>query len=248
MTPRNLQTLERRQDAWPAHVRNAKNLFAGAVAVCILLAKGTVSDELYGPCAACAETSVIRAGKADFFVSPKGNDCWSGRLSNPASGDGPFATIARALRKSQKEPRTVRVVLRGGTYNLDRPLEFGPDDSGTENAPVVYGAASDENAVVNGGRRITGGRWGEANGRKAWIVDIPEVKNNSWRFRQLFVNGQRRPRTRLPTQGEYRIESLPGYTGDFLRSPTKQFVYAPGGQVCRGDLRPADPGSPPRPA
>ncbi len=25
-----------------------------------------------------------------------------------------------------------------------------------------------------------------------------------------------------------RTYSLPGYTGDFLRSPTKQFVYAPG--------------------
>ena len=60
------------------------------------------------------------------------------------------------------------------------------------------------------------------------MVDIPEVKQGQWRFRQLFVNGDRRPRTRLPKQGEYRIESLPGYTGDFLRSPTKQFVYAPG--------------------
>jgi hypothetical protein len=46
------------------------------------------------------------------------------------------------------------------------------------------------------------------------------------------VNGQRRPRTRLPRQGEYRIESLPGYTGDFLRSPTTQFVYAPGDIVA----------------
>ena len=60
------------------------------------------------------------------------------------------------------------------------------------------------------------------------IEDIPEVKDGTWNFRQLFVNGVRCPRTRLPKQGEYRIESLPGYTGDFLRSPTKQFVYAPG--------------------
>ena len=54
------------------------------------------------------------------------------------------------------------------------------------------------------------------------------MKEGTWSFRQLFVNGVRSPRTRLPKQGEYRIESLPGYTGDFLRSPTKQFVYAPG--------------------
>ena len=93
---------------------------------------------------------------------------------------------------------------------------------------MVYAAAPGEKVVLSGGRRLEGGRWGEVNGRKAWMVDIPEVKEGTWRFRQLFVNGERRPRTRLPKQGEYRIESLPGYTGDFLRSPTKQFVYAPG--------------------
>jgi hypothetical protein len=54
------------------------------------------------------------------------------------------------------------------------------------------------------------------------------VKAGTWRFRQLFVDGGRRPRTRLPKGGEYRIESLPGYTGDFLRSPTRRFVYAAG--------------------
>src|SRR6185437_6229771 len=130
--------------------------------------------------------------------------------------------------RTRKGPQPVRVILRGGTYYLDSPLEFGPEDSGTGNAPVVYAAAAGEKVVLSGGRRLEGGRWGEVNGRRAWLVDMPEVKERRWRFRQLFVNGDRRPRTRLPKQGEYRIESLPGYTGDFLRSPTKQFVYAPG--------------------
>ena len=93
---------------------------------------------------------------------------------------------------------------------------------------MVYAAAAGEKVILSGGVRLEGGRWADVNGRKAWTVDIPEVKQGQWRFRQLFVNGDRRPRTRLPKQGEYRIESLPGYTGDFLRSPTKQFVYAPG--------------------
>ena len=171
-----------------------------------------------------------------FYVAPNGSDAWSGHMAAPDAGrtDGPFATpqrareAVRALLKTQKEPRGVRVVLRGGTYYLDSPLEFGPEDSGAENAPVAYAAATGENVVLSGGRRLDGGRWSEANGRKAWIVDIPEVKEGKWNFRQLFVNGARRPRTRLPKQGEYHIESLPGYTGDFLRSPTKQFVYAPG--------------------
>ena len=93
---------------------------------------------------------------------------------------------------------------------------------------MVYAAAAGERVTLSGGRRLEGGRWGEVNGRKAWVVDIPEVKAGTWRFRQLFVDGGRRPRTRLPKEGEYRIESLPGYTGDFLRSPTRRFVYAPG--------------------
>ena len=200
----------------------------------LLLAMGARIGRARGPARRVRRRQAARPATADFFVSPKGDDRWSGRLADPGDGDGPFATIARAreavraLRKSQKEPRTVRVVLRGGTYYLDQPLEFGPEDSGTEEAPVVYAAAAGEKVVLSGGRRLTGGRWGEANGRKAWIVDIPEVKEGKWKFRQLFVNGARRPRTRLPKQGEYRIESLPGYTGDFLRSPTKQFVYAPG--------------------
>jgi len=171
-----------------------------------------------------------------FYVAPDGSDAWSGRKAAPdaARTDGPFATPQRAcqavlvLREAQKEAGGVRVVFRGGTYYLDSPLEFGPEDSGEENTPVVYAAAAGEKVVLSGGRRLENGRWGEVNGRKAWVVDIPEVKEGHWRFRQLFVNGARRPRTRLPKQGEYHIESLPGYTGDFLRSPTKQFVYAPG--------------------
>ncbi len=183
---------------------------------------------------AAASGPVTREGTIDVFVSPRGHDNWSGRRADPGKDDGPFATVARArdavraLLKTRKEPRRVHVVLRGGTYYLDAPLEFGPEDSGTEQAPVVYTAAAGERVVLSGGRRLENGRWGEVNGRRAWVVDLAEVKAGAWRFRQLFVNGERRPRTRLPKQGEYRIESLPGYTGDFLRSPTRQFVYAPG--------------------
>jgi hypothetical protein len=173
----------------------------------------------------------------DFFVSPRGKDTWTGKLPEPGDHDGPFATVARAreavraLATTLDRPRPVRVVLRAGMYYLESPLEFGPEDSGFSNSPVVYAAAPGEKVTLSGGRRLQGGRWGEVNGRKAWLVEVPEVKAGTWRFRQLFVNGGRRPRTRLPKEGEYRIESLPGYTGDFLRSPTRRFVYAAGNIV-----------------
>ena len=67
--------------------------------------------------AICMATS--SAGTA-FYVAPDGNDRWSGRLADPGDKDGPFATLARArdtvraLLKTNREPRPISVVLRGG--------------------------------------------------------------------------------------------------------------------------------------
>jgi hypothetical protein len=67
-----------------------------------------------------APTPTGNPGAADFFVSPQGKDTWTGKPADPGEDDGPFATVARAreavraLLQKQKEPRRVRVVLRGG--------------------------------------------------------------------------------------------------------------------------------------
>ena len=90
----------------------------------------------------------------EFFVSPHGNDSWSGRLASPGEKDGRFATIMRAreavrtFRKAQAQPALVKVVLRGGTYYLDQPLDFGPADSGSKDATVIYAAAEGEKVVL----------------------------------------------------------------------------------------------------
>lgn len=214
-------------------MKPSKCPLVGAVVFSLLASIEFTGGERSGVRAAPADKLAAVPATADLFVSPRGNDKWSGRSADPGENDGPFATIprareaVRALLKAQTHPQGIRVVLRGGTYYLNSPLDFGPEDSGMKQSPVVYAAALGEEVIVSGGRRLEGGRWSEVNGCKAWVVDIPEIRNGHWRFRQLFVNGARRPRTRLPREGEYRIESLPGFTGDFLRSPTKQFVYAP---------------------
>jgi hypothetical protein len=84
-----------------------------------------------------ARTEDGKAEIINFYVSRQGKDTWSGKLAEPRQGDGPFATVARArsavrsLLMAQKGQHSVRVVIRGGTYYLDSPLEFGPADSGT---------------------------------------------------------------------------------------------------------------------
>ncbi len=95
--------------------------------------------------------------KADFYVSTKGNDNWSGTLPEPnaAKTDGPFASIERAkeavrqLKKQVYELKTtpvetryigsphiygkgkdIVVFIREGFYSLSEPLIFVPEDGG----------------------------------------------------------------------------------------------------------------------
>lgn len=153
----------------------------------------------------------------DFFVATDGNDAWSGRLAAPNADrtDGPFATVAQAQRavrerKKQHPEAAVTVAIRGGFYPLSETLAFGPEDSGSENAPVVYQAYAEERPILSGGRLITGWQV-DAQGR--WHVVLGEVKNGSWNFAQLFVNGQRRYRPRWPKQGFHQVaEQLPPST------------------------------------
>lgn len=148
----------------------------------------------------------------DLFVSPDGDDEWSGERPEPTddNADGPFATIQQAQRavrerKENADPLPDTVWLRGGRYTLEEPLIFGPEDS----APVTYAAYPHEEPVVSGGREIDGWEETTVNGVGAWKTTIPTVADDEWYFRQLFVNGKRRRRSRLPKEGYYEVTNVP---------------------------------------
>jgi hypothetical protein len=139
------------------------------------------------------------------YVSPDGNDAWSGTLARPNDGktDGPLATLAgardavRTLKAKKPPGEPVWVRIAGGTYVVTDPIVFEPQDSGTSMCPVVYEAVDGARPVFNGGRVIRGFQRGE-NG--VWTVQIPEVKAGQWYFEQLFVNGRRAVRARTPNR------------------------------------------------
>jgi len=100
------------------------------------------------------------AAVTTLYVSPEGNDAWSGRLQTPdASGtDGPLATPAgargrvRELKAAGGLPEGgIRVELAPGTYFLKEPFVLAAEDGGAPDKPVVYAASEKGTAVLCGG-------------------------------------------------------------------------------------------------
>jgi hypothetical protein len=189
-------------------------------------------------------TRTDQRGEHDLYVAPDGSDRWSGMLAEPnaAKTDGPLATIQEAQKRLRRHKKPVgeanrlstassisastTVWIRRGRYPIAQPLVFGPEDS----APVTYAAYPGETPILHGGERISNWRSGEINGCKAWIADLPEVATGQWYFRQLFVNGRVARRPRLPRQGLYRMQEVPGMPlpAGWGSGGYTQFVCAPG--------------------
>jgi hypothetical protein len=155
------------------------------------------------------------AGSLTLFVATNGNDAWSGRLDKPTADDrdGPLATLASALnaaRLARRNPSQgnegITIFVRGGTYELAEPIRIRPEDSGASaQQPLTIEAYAGERPVLSGGRRING--WTPLEGRPGlWQAKIPALPDGEWRFRQLFVNGQRRQRARTPNNDFFRIQ------------------------------------------
>ena len=172
------------------------------------------------------------AGGISFYVSPDGSNFWSGdRIEKP------FATVQRARdavrdlkrRSGLKEP--VTVYIRGGNYELEEPLVFKPEDSGTQSCPITYTAVSGETPVISGSRMISNWEKGE-NG--LWKTSLPEVADGNWYFKTLYVNGELRHRPRLP-DGDVKDKEAYYWIVDYFpkdkpawASPSRQFTFKEG--------------------
>ncbi|MFC1737715.1 right-handed parallel beta-helix repeat-containing protein [Planctomycetota bacterium] len=149
----------------------------------------------------CSFVSMASAAETAIYVSPKGNDSWTGD-----SIDKPFATIQktrdtiRAIKKRSGLTKPVTVYLRGGTYELSETLVFTLEDSGTNACSITYRAYQNEKPIISGGRKIDGS-WKKYKG-KIMVCTIPEVKKGEWSFKQLFLDGERQTRARFPNEND----------------------------------------------
>ena len=148
----------------------------------------------------------------EIWVSPSGSD------TNPGTKEKPFFSILMAQRQARELRRLndpsikdgIQIILNGGIYQLDEPLLFHPEDSGTAESPTSIQAAPGEEPVISGGiqvknwKKLSGSVTGlskAANG-KIWVTDIPEVGGRQLEFRVLWVNGVKAQRASTLTDGK----------------------------------------------
>ena len=141
------------------------------------------------------------AAPLELYVSPQGNDQWSGRFSEPRGQDGPLASIPAAQRKVRQAkaagalPQGATVFVREGVYELAQPVSFGPDDSGTPKHPVVYREYPGEHPSLVGAQAITGF---EPYQGDILQCDLKGTTLEGVAFRQLFFRGERMTMARTP--------------------------------------------------
>ncbi len=151
------------------------------------------------------------------YVSQKGNDSATGDSSKQIKGSrkGPFATIKRALQEVNSCASThgitkpIEIILDDGLHFLDKTIQFKSKNSGQQakmqaykhlksRKPVSFKALPGTTPVISGGVLISGFREIEHKGKRAWCAQLPDVKKGNWNFSQLYVNGSRRSRPRIP--------------------------------------------------
>ncbi len=158
---------------------------------------------------ALVTAAALTAAGGELVVAPGG-----------LSPQGALEKIRAAKAQGDASAWTVRV--KPGRYALAKTLAFTPADSGTPKAPVTW--IGEDGAEFAGGAAITG--W-QDQGNGVWAAPVPKTPDGKPAyFEQLWVNGRRAERARLPNAGRYlhvtapKIEQAKDVKGRFVETVT----------------------------
>lgn len=155
------------------------------------------------------------ATAADFHVAPNGKDEKAGTKEQP------LATLAAARDTARKAgPGPHRIIVMPGDYFLATALDLDARDNGL----TIEGGAGGK-VTLYGGKPVTGWR---RDGENLWCADLSGVKEGTWDFRALVVNGRMPERARMPGTGTFTHKSvfdvrwLSSVAGGWERPPTAE--------------------------
>lgn len=181
-----------------------------------------------------ALTGCANAAPTMLYVSPTGNDAANGRAAVSKGPNGPLATLAgardlvRKMKQAGQFPAGgVIIEAQPGVYEMSASLDLTADDSGSENAPIIYRAKQGAEVRLVGGKQVTNwqpvtdpaaldrldpaarGKVYQADLKALGITDLGDVIAGGKRLEVFF---QDKPMTlsRWPNEGFVRIKDLVG--------------------------------------
>jgi hypothetical protein len=176
--------------------------------------------------------SIAALPQIRVYVSPSGNDGWSGTFASPRTGqsDGPVRSLERAiqiLRTTRRlhGPRSAIIALRGATYRLKTGLQLCPQDSNTAIQPYGNERVTLAGSVPLDGFRSLGPTADKRvppslrdsisvlDLRAIGIADFGAITPRGSPGLEIFLGGKRMPLARWPNEGWLRIFDVP-QTGD----------------------------------
>jgi parallel beta-helix repeat protein len=142
------------------------------------------------------------AAELEYYVAPGGSDAAAGSI------DAPFQTLEKArdtIRglSAVERRQNIRVLLRGGTYKMEKPFVLNVQDGAPLGLTVSYEAFPNETPVLDSGVEITGwkkaAQWPEGAPAAAkgnlYVADMPQGLG---RFYSLFDEEGFIARARVP--------------------------------------------------
>jgi PDZ domain len=158
-----------------------------------------------------------------LFVSLEGDDKSPGTINRPLRTMKAAQAAVRALRK--RSAGSISVYIREGTHYLDQTVTFTAEDSGEQQALVLYAPYPGERVVLSGGTRLSLQWRPYRNG--ILQAEVPPGTTTD----QLFVNGQRQILARYPNY-DPQAKYLNGWAPDAI-SPerVKKWSNPKGGYI-----------------
>ena len=153
--------------------------------------------------------------KLYYYVATNGDD------TNPGSIEQPFATLEKAKEAARKEKnKTITVFLNEGTYYLEKPVVFSPEDSRKKDAPLTFAALNGKKVIISGARKLPALKWekyskeqaaNEENTRADGIIKASVPAGLI--FDQIFINGELQRMARYPNY-DSNIAHYNGFAAD----------------------------------
>jgi hypothetical protein len=153
----------------------------------------------------------------ELYISLNGNDNNSGTQTAPLRSLEKARDAVRLIRTESPDDEVI-VYLNGGTYFLEEPVTFDSDDSGSEDAPVIYKAVDGEEPVFTGSKAMN--KWKKLKDKKklsllaspvhekVYVADLKEAGIQDFgdptelgKRPELFCNGKLQTLARWPNEG-----------------------------------------------